>query len=149
VWTNTDKYSTMRDKQFECFKNYNGLMEQAPKKPCDLFLLSWTLTTQKPPAVPTPIRTLADEANRNLGDEVVYGQTGADPIPNREGKIMNLLYVDYVQYARVTDIALIHNLERARVARRRELASAKLSIKAKRSAKAATKKKKAGNQLRT
>lgn len=109
VFSNEDRFTEMRRDQFDKFRNYNGLMEQAPTELCDLFLLSWTLTPQPPPGIPHPVRTLADMANRELGEEIWYGRAGENQIPNHLGKIMNLLYVDYVQYSRVTDVALMHN----------------------------------------
>ncbi|HEX7808885.1 MAG TPA: hypothetical protein VF608_09175, partial [Thermoanaerobaculia bacterium] len=46
-------------------------------------------------------------------------------IPNSYGQIMNALYVDYCEYARVTDVSIIQNdVQSARVA-----ASPKMSIK--------------------
>ena len=66
--------------------------------PCDLFLLSWTLTP------PVNVRAFAAEPNRNL--EAALREL---KIPNRFGCVVNLLYADYVDSARVTDVAIQQN----------------------------------------
>ena len=66
--------------------------------PVDLFLLSWTLTPV------TGVWYASKDANRNLGNAIVGIQN-----PNGHGRIMNCLYVDYVEYARVTDVGIRQN----------------------------------------
>lgn len=97
-YADTKDYDTMKAKQLERFDNYKGYCQQDPNLPCDLFLLSWTLT----PA--TDVLGHCKDANRNLG--AVMAQL---TVPNRFGCVPNLLYVDYVELARVTDVALFQN----------------------------------------
>ncbi len=66
--------------------------------PCDLFLLSWTLTPV------TDVWQVSEPASRALGSSMA-----SLPVSNRYGKIVNLLYVDFEEYARVTDVALFRN----------------------------------------
>jgi hypothetical protein len=65
-----------------------------------LFLLSWTLTGDGS----TAISALAGQANPYLACEMT-----ALPIPNRYGRIPNLLYVDFVESALATDVAVYLN----------------------------------------
>ena len=65
--------------------------------PCDLFLLSWTLTP------PTAVWTLARLADKRLVD--VVGPLAKNPA----GRVINALYLDYVEHARGTDLALVRN----------------------------------------
>jgi hypothetical protein len=72
--------------------------------PCDLFLLSWTLT-------PTDahVRTAfqrADEATEHL---VPYLDIPKYDMANDQGKIMNLLFTDAVEFSRSTDVAMLRN----------------------------------------
>lgn len=67
--------------------------------PCDLFLLSWTLT----PSGASPV-SLSRTANKQLV------QYSADrPGANPDGRIINLLYTDVSQDSRSADVALIRN----------------------------------------
>jgi hypothetical protein len=109
-WSGTERLATMRKQQLERFADFNGTMEAAPKLPCDLFLLSWTLTPSAP-AFNTPW-LLSRRANPPLGHEIRPGHTPPQ-VPNEHGSIINLLYVDYVESARVTDVALFKNGEAA------------------------------------
>jgi hypothetical protein len=107
-FTGTEDARKMRDDQFKKFADYDGTMATDPSKPCDLFLLSWTLTPKyKPPWMVWP---LAKDVNPDLGQYIRFGFP-PPTIPNAKGKIMNLLYVDYVEFARVTDVALFQNGE--------------------------------------
>jgi hypothetical protein len=59
---------------------------------------------------------LSRRANPALGAAIRFEDPPPNPppppqIPNAHGKIINLLYVDYVQGARVTDVALFQNGE--------------------------------------
>src|SRR5262249_35016724 len=65
--------------------------------PCDMFLASWTLT---PPTAVYPFSRLANK---------VMGYTLSLVIENIAGLHLNLLYADYVQDSRATDIALVRN----------------------------------------
>lgn len=101
-YSDTAFYDTMRDDQLEKFENYDGKQQNFPNLPCDMFLLSWTLTSP----VGAGVWPLSTEANRHLGHVI------DDPevhIPNSHGKIMNALYVDYVEFARVTDVGILQN----------------------------------------
>jgi hypothetical protein len=97
-WSNTISFEEMKDHQFDQFNEYTGKMENDENLPCDLFLLSWTLTP------PTGVWFAAQEANRKLGEYILKLKQ-----PNRYGQMINLLYLDYLEYARVTDIALFRN----------------------------------------
>ena len=99
-YSETADYDFMRDNQLGKFTNYDGTQENFPNLPCDMFLLSWTLTSP----VGAGVWPLSTAANRHLGhviDDTV--------IPNDHGRIMNALYVDYVEFARVTDVGIIRN----------------------------------------
>ena len=102
---NVMAYSTEPDKQFPMvprgqlpkFNYYSGRCLKHADVRCDLFLNSWTLTP------PTAVWTLARIADKNLVD--VVGPVGKNPA----GLTMNLLYVDYVEYARGTDLCFVRN----------------------------------------
>jgi len=98
-YSNTTSYPSMRTDQFDKFNRYDGKCKARREIPCDLFLLSWTLTP------PTFVWGFAVEANRNL--EAALKEL---KIPNRCGRIANLLYVDYVASSNVTDMAIQQNL---------------------------------------
>ena len=83
--------------QLPKFNYYNGRCLKHADVRCDLFLNSWTLTP------PTAVWTLARIADKNLVD--VVGPVGK----NAAGLTMNLLYVDYVEYARGTDLCFVRN----------------------------------------
>jgi hypothetical protein len=100
IYSDTMLFDTMKTGQFDAFNNYDGLCEKDPSVPCDLFLLSWTLTP------PTFVWLEAKIADRQLGISMPELT-----IPNRFGKIVNMLYVDYSEFARVTDVALVENGE--------------------------------------
>lgn len=90
--------------QLPKLKLFNGICrnqytDKGVKKdfPCDLFLLSWTLT----PTINA--FTLARVANQRLID---YGpKIGVNP----SGRVANLIYTDVVQDSRSADLALLHN----------------------------------------
>jgi hypothetical protein len=113
-YANTEDFERMRRDQHDKFGAFEGIMDQrggGHRKPCDLFLLSWTLT---PKSATTPLQ-LSRRANPSLGQNhrLVHQPPS---IPNRHDKIINLIYVDYVESARVTDVALFLNGERATAA---------------------------------
>ncbi len=97
-YSDTTDYEKMKNDQLAKFARYNGKCKDDPNLPCDQFLLSWTLTPV------TAVWPYSKEANRNLG-AVMAGLK----VPNGQGCIPNLLYVDYVEYARVTDVAMFQN----------------------------------------
>ena len=101
VYSDRVSFEKMKDHQFDQFEKYNGKMKHDQSLPCDLFLLSWTLT----PA--TGVWFAAQFANRRLGEYILK-----TPPRNRYGQMINLLFVDYVEYARVADVALFRNGER-------------------------------------
>jgi hypothetical protein len=100
-YSDTVSFTDMQKHQFDEFEKYNGKMKHDQSLPCDLFLFSWTLT----PA--TGVWFAAQMANRRLGEYIIK-----TPPRNRYGQMINLLFVDYVEYARVTDVALFRNGER-------------------------------------
>jgi len=82
----------MKQDQFAKFAKYNGFCEKK----------------RTSPATSSPLLD-AHPADRRLGRlEAGQPQPGAGdhraPIPNSFGQIVNLVYVDYVEYARVTDV---------------------------------------------
>jgi hypothetical protein len=83
--------------QIPKFNQFNGRCKKKPDVPCDLFLLSWTLTP------PTAVWPFSRIANKNLVNNMdAVGKNAA-------GQIVNILYVDYVEYARGTDVAMVRN----------------------------------------
>ena len=97
-YSDTKSYDEMKDKQLDRYNDYDGKCKEDPNVSCDLFLLSWTLT----PA--TDVWGESKEPNRKLGAVM-----STLAVPNQHGQIPNLLYVDYVEYARVTDVAMLQN----------------------------------------
>jgi hypothetical protein len=89
-YSNTSDYPYMTSNQLNYFNRFNGKTAYDPNAQCDLFLLSWTLTTV----------TYYTEADRNLANEM----NSVDR--NSHGFIPNILYVDYAERARVTDTAI-------------------------------------------
>jgi hypothetical protein len=83
--------------QLPKFNQFNGKCQKDSAVPCDLFLLSWTLTP------PTAVWPFSRIANKKLVENM--DAVGKNPA----GQIVNLLYVDYVEYARGTDVAMVRN----------------------------------------
>lgn len=96
-YSNTTDYEKMSKDQLAKLAAFNGKCKNDPSVPCDLFLLSWTLTPI------TDVWDFSKPANRNLG------QAMASVGRNAQGYIPNLLYVDYCEYARATDVAIVMN----------------------------------------
>jgi hypothetical protein len=96
-YSDTMDYDQMSKDQLEKFKAFNGKCKNDSNVPCDLFLLSWTLTP------PTDVCAVSNSANRNLG------QAMSSVGRNSQGFIPNILYVDYCQRARATDVAIVEN----------------------------------------
>ena len=97
-YADTVAYATMKADQFDKFDRYNARCKHGRDVPCDLFLLSWTLT----PA--TNVRGYALEANRNLAAAM-----NDLKVPNRRGCVVNLVYTDYIDIARTADVAVRWN----------------------------------------
>lgn len=87
-------YDSMKKDQFDKFNEYTGFCKDGVT-PCDLFLLSWTLTPL------TLVWAYAQEPDRRLGNDI-----RELTVPNQYGQILNMLYVDYTEYARPADVAL-------------------------------------------
>lgn len=86
-------YSTMKSDQFTKFDDFTGLAENNSSIPTDLFLLSWTLT----PLV--DVWSVVGPPDQGLGNDI-----NSLTIPNSYGKIINIVYTDYVEYSRSTDV---------------------------------------------
>ena len=87
-------YSTMKSDQFTKFDDFTGFAQNNSSVPCDLFLLSWTLT----PAV--DVWSVVGTPDQDLGSAI-----NTLSIPNSSGKMVNIVYTDYVEYSRSTDVA--------------------------------------------
>jgi hypothetical protein len=96
MYSDMRDYDSMRGDQFQKYAVYNGRMKWAPSIECDLFVFSWTLT----PIAVEDVQSTSEEANRNLANEMNSVHR------NPYGFIPNMLFVDYYQYARVTDTAI-------------------------------------------
>ena len=96
-YSNTTNYHNMATDQINKFNGYNGKMQKDANVACDLFLLSWTLTP------PTNVEEVSKEANRDLGRALDL------IVPNLDGFIPNVLYVDFYERSRVTDEAVMMN----------------------------------------
>lgn len=101
IYSDTTDFQKMKTDQFTKFANYNGKMKNDQNLPCDMFLLSWTLTPV------TGVWFISKEPNRRLGQDILEPRN-----PNQYGQIINMLYVDYVEFARATDVGLFQNGER-------------------------------------
>jgi hypothetical protein len=97
-YSNTTSYQTMKNDQLVKYAEYDGKMEGDPSVAVDLFLLSWTLT---PGGIDSlkPVSEISVPANIHLGEDMTNINK------NPDGFIPNILYVDYVERARVTDTA--------------------------------------------
>jgi hypothetical protein len=92
-------YSDMRDDQVDKYLTYAGHCTGPKTKDvvCDLFLFSFTLT----PKIGTGVWFHSKDPARGLGNVVKDL-----PEPNKHGQFLNMLYVDYCEFARVSDVAL-------------------------------------------
>lgn len=97
-YSNTTGFDKMSADQLQKFAEYDGRCIGDPELPCDQFLLSWTLTPY------TGVWLVSQEANRRLG-----AWMAKTPRENEHDRVINLLYVDYVEYARATDVAMSMN----------------------------------------
>jgi hypothetical protein len=87
------------NKQTSPYDGFNGLCYTQPNIPCDLFLLSWTLTSP----VGAFVWSYSKDANGALVNNIPSNSG------NKYGQIVNLIYVDYVEYARAIDVAYQRN----------------------------------------
>ncbi|MBV8516507.1 MAG: hypothetical protein JO197_03795 [Acidobacteria bacterium] len=72
--------------------------------PCDLFLLSWTITVGGSPPV-----NYNKETTKRLVDSLADLRAQLRSNENGHGKIINLLYTDISQQTRAADVALVRN----------------------------------------
>ena len=86
------KFSGLSDGSYAGF---NGTCLRDASIPCDLFLLSWTLTPEN-----NDIWSVSRQANAKLSEyyDRLWNQ-------NSFGKVVNLLYVDFAEFSRATDLA--------------------------------------------
>jgi hypothetical protein len=97
VYSDTVDFARMAADQFGKFAAFDGKCRD-PSTGCDLFLLSWTLT----PAI--KIWAASQPALHGLEDALQHQRP-----QNDAGKIMNLIYVDFVEFAHVTEAAIFEN----------------------------------------
>lgn len=95
-YSNETDLNKMKNDQLEKLRNFDGRCEKNKNVPCDLFLLSWTLTPV------TAVWSYAQDADRVLGREMMQYRR-----PNQHDYFANLLYLDYFEYARPAFIAEI------------------------------------------
>jgi hypothetical protein len=96
-YSNTTSLSRMQDDQLDKLASFDGTMEHVKSVPCDLFLLSWTLT---PTAA---IRGSAAAADATLAPKLsIVGR-------NKYGRIPNVLFVDFYSWADPADVAIVAN----------------------------------------
>ncbi len=94
-YSNTIIENTMISNQMGKFSNFNGKCDgNYSNTNCDMFLLSWTLTP------PTDVWNTSEQTNKDLGQNMFTLER------NTHGKIPNMIYVDYFEYSRVTDICV-------------------------------------------
>jgi len=93
-------YDDVKKDQTEKYEAYNGFCDPDETVPCDLFLLSWTCTSP----IGAGVWQVSKDVNRHLGDYMVNL-----PMPNAKGFYPNIIYVDYCEFARATDVVLYAN----------------------------------------
>jgi hypothetical protein len=97
VYSNTPSLDRMYKDQLEKFDRFTG-KDPGGVTNCDLFLLSWTLTTSfRIWKVSQPALGSLQSVLRN------------HPLRNSHGRTINLVYVDFVEMASVTEIAIAAN----------------------------------------
>jgi hypothetical protein len=97
-YANVTDYPTMMNDQFNKFQNYDGTCQNNTAVPCDLFLLSWTLT----PTV--NVWGVVGPPDRGLGYDVNDLVT-----PNGHGQRLNIIYTDFNEYSRSIDLSVFLN----------------------------------------
>jgi hypothetical protein len=105
----TATYSEMKSKQLEKFAGYTGDCVpksdcDVPAERCDLFLLSWTLTPDDWDYVTYDMADVMRTANRNLAAGIQEAV-----VPNGHGRAINVVFLDYVEYARAVEVCLSLN----------------------------------------
>lgn len=98
-YSETFEYEKMRNDQLDKFAQFSP--KDTANSPSAIFLLSWTCT---PDFTHQSNWTLSHEPNSNMAHEIL--QT---PNPNRAMQRINIVYTDFFQYARATDVCLIMN----------------------------------------
>lgn len=88
-YSDTDNVETMKQKQFRKYEDF-GADDPKQEAPCDLFLLSWTLTKQGDWQNGS-VRDLAFEANR-----IFPSAMKELTVPNSHGRRPNMLSLDFV-----------------------------------------------------
>lgn len=88
-YSNTDKIETMKQDQLQKYESF-GSDDPKQSVPCDLFLMSWTLTKQGDWQNGS-VRDLADNANRMLPSAM-----NDLPVPNSYDRRPNMLSLDFV-----------------------------------------------------
>ncbi|WP_266157247.1 tectonin domain-containing protein [Dyella silvatica] len=94
-YANTTDLDKMKQDQGDKFMGFNGRCLYKREVPCDLFLLSWTLTPV------TAVWFYAKVANEDLPRSMRIMSN-----PNTFDRIINIIYVDYVEYSHATDLCL-------------------------------------------
>ena len=97
-YANVTDYEAMKADQFRKFREHNGKCKTRNYLPCDLFLLSWTLTPV------TGVASYSKLPNEHLADDLKGMK-----VPNSHGCVCNLLYADYVETADLTNVAMAQN----------------------------------------
>jgi len=95
-YSETNDFGQMEADQLEKMKKHSGSINQ-------LFLLSWTLTISAPyiqDFLQGSLHALTTQANRNLGQFLAKEANGYE---------INIVYVDFLEDARVTDCAILLN----------------------------------------
>lgn len=92
-WSDKDDYGLMRADQLNRYYNFTGTMLHDQNLHCDEFLLSWTLT---------PIAHVYQSAP--IADSYL-GSVMSGIQPNKYGKIPNILYVDFAEWADPVSVA--------------------------------------------
>jgi Domain of unknown function (DUF5050) len=99
-WSNMDVYGDMLADQKKKFANYDGNCDpNFDKVPCDLYLLSWTLT----PSYPTSVASLTATCNPELA-------AASQNFAPHDGVRVNIIYVDYFETADVLSLCIQANI---------------------------------------
>jgi len=106
-YSDTNDYNVMKKEQIANFEYYDGYCTDEARSICDLFLLSWTLT----PSGLENVKEVAEKPNETLANEVAML-----PARNEFLKVMNIVYVDFAEYARPSDVAMRQNDEQGSAA---------------------------------
>jgi hypothetical protein len=99
-YSNMTTAATMTADQTAKFSAFDGKCSRDTNVQCDLFLLSWTLT---------PVTAVWDYAKQV--NPILNSSVQAMANPNAHGQRLNILYVDYVEYADATGTCLALNCD--------------------------------------